>query len=92
MYNYFTNSYYVLKTNVSQVFKCFSYIGIYVEKAHLLSTIIKNIELMSDYYTKAVLSYVVAEGDPLYTKFVKEGVINEVSKSKTTEDWKIAQE
>ena len=41
---------------------------------------------MSDYYTKAVLSYVVAEGDPLYTKFLKEGVINEVSKSKTTED------
>lgn len=56
-----------------------------MEKAHLLSTVIRNIELMSDYYTKAVLSYVVAEGDGLYTKFLEEGIIN-VANSKTTED------
>ena len=77
-------SYYYL--HVHFAYLMFEAPGIYVEKAHLLSTIIRNIELMSDYYTKAVLSYVVAEGDPLYTKFLKEGVINEVSKSKTTED------
>lgn len=44
-------------------FKRIYFTGIYVEKAHLLSTVIRNIELMSDYYTKAVLSYVVASGD-----------------------------
>ena len=60
-------------------------LGIYVEKAHLLSTVIRNIELMSDYYTKAVLSYVVAKGDGLYTKFLEEGIIN-VANSKNTED------
>lgn len=56
-----------------------------MEKAHLLSTVIRNIELMSDYYMKAILSYVVAEQDPLYIKFLKEGIISEV-KSKNTED------
>lgn len=56
-----------------------------MEKAHLLSTVIRNIELMSDYYMKAILSYVVAEQDPLYIKFLEEGIINEV-KSKNTED------
>ncbi|XP_012173188.1 m7GpppX diphosphatase [Bombus terrestris] len=84
VYLHYQPSYYYL--HVHFAYLMFEAPGIYVEKAHLLSTIIRNIELMSDYYTKAVLSYVVAEGDPLYTKFLKEGVINEVSKSKTTED------
>lgn len=52
-----------------------SFLGIYVEKAHLLSTVIKNIELMSDYYTKAVLSYVVFKGSPLYEKFKSHGTL-----------------
>jgi len=46
-----------------------------VEKAHLLSTVIRNIELMSDYYTKAVLSYVVSKGSTLYEKFKSHGVL-----------------
>jgi len=49
--------------------------GIYVEKAHLLSTVIRNLELMSDYYTKAVLSYVVFKGSPLYEKFKSHGAL-----------------
>lgn len=60
------------------IFNCrisFLYLGIYVEKAHLLSTVIKNLELMSDYYTKVVLSYVVFKGSPLYEKFKSHGAL-----------------
>jgi len=46
-----------------------------VEKAHLLSTVIRNLELMSDYYTKAVLSYVVFKDSPLYEKFKSHGAL-----------------
>lgn len=66
------------------IFIFYFFVGIFVEKAHLLSTVMRNIELMSDYYTKAVLSYVVAEGDPLYIKYKEEGAITELN-SKTTE-------
>ena len=77
---------YVYACKINFVLSCVSScVGIYVEKAHLLSTVIRNIELMSDYYTKAVLSYVVAEGDPLYTKFLEKGTIN-VANSKNTKD------
>ncbi|XP_003693320.1 m7GpppX diphosphatase [Apis florea] len=83
IYLHYQPSYYYL--HVHFAYLMFETPGIYVEKAHLLSTVIRNIELMSDYYMKAILSYVVAEQDPLYIKFLKEGIINEV-KSKNTED------
>lgn len=38
---------------------------------------------MSDYYTKAVLSYVVAAGDPLCTKFQEEGILTDVKSEST---------
>jgi len=60
---------------MKDLFPFFFFIGIYVEKAHLLSTVIRNIELMSDYYTKAVLSYVVFKGSPLYEKFKSHGIL-----------------
>ena len=34
-------------------------VGIYTEKAHLLSSVISNIELMPDYYQKATLTFAV---------------------------------
>ncbi|XP_053659974.1 m7GpppX diphosphatase [Anopheles marshallii] len=40
------------------------------EKAHLLSTVINNIELVSDYYQRATLSYSLKETDKLYAKFL----------------------
>ncbi|OAD55572.1 m7GpppX diphosphatase [Eufriesea mexicana] len=83
IYLHYQPSYYYL--HVHFAYLMFETSGIYVEKAHLLSTVIKNIELMSDYYTKTVLSYVVTEGDPLYTRFLKEGIISEI-KSKDMED------
>ena len=62
----------------------FFHVGIYVEKAHLLSTVIRNLELMSDYYMKAILSYVVFKGSPLYEKFKSHGVL-QTSMCKTQE-------
>ncbi|KFB51793.1 hypothetical protein ZHAS_00019946 [Anopheles sinensis] len=46
--------------------------GITCEKAHLLSTVISNIELLPDYYQRATLSYTLKETDKLYEKFVAE--------------------
>ncbi|CAK9825645.1 m7GpppX diphosphatase [Anthophora retusa] len=77
IYLHYQPSYYYL--HVHFAYLMFDTPGIYVEKAHLLSTVIRNIELMPDYYTKAVLSYVVIKGDPLYTKFLEEGIIGEAN-------------
>uniref|UniRef100_A0A182PM18 m7GpppX diphosphatase n=1 Tax=Anopheles epiroticus TaxID=199890 RepID=A0A182PM18_9DIPT len=44
------------------------------EKAHLLSTVINNLELLGDYYQRATLSYTLKETDKLYSKFVAQEV------------------
>lgn len=46
--------------------------GIYCEKSHLLDTVIDNIELMSDYYQKATLSFVLNESDAYIGKYIPE--------------------
>jgi m7GpppX diphosphatase len=43
--------------------------GSYVERAHLLSTVIQNISLIPDYYQRSSLSFVVKVTDPLYKLF-----------------------
>ncbi|KAG5677637.1 hypothetical protein PVAND_007378 [Polypedilum vanderplanki] len=43
--------------------------GIYCDKAHLLDTVINNIKLMSNYYEKATLNFVVRKNDKLYSLF-----------------------
>lgn len=73
MYFHYQPSYYYL--HVHFCYLMFEAPGIYVEKAHLLSTVIRNLELMPDYYTKAVLSYVVFKGSPLYEKFKSHGAL-----------------
>ncbi|XP_076236246.1 decapping enzyme, scavenger [Calliopsis andreniformis] len=85
IYLHYQPSYYHL--HVHFAYLMFETPGIYVEKAHLLSMVIRNIELMSEYYTKAVLSYVVAAGDPLCIKFQEEGILTKV-KSESIEDCK----
>lgn len=50
--------------------------GIQCEKSHMLSTVISNIKLMSDYYQKATLAFVVKENDNLYLAY-KEAVAAE---------------
>jgi len=49
--------------------------GINVGKAHLLTTIINNIEMQSNYYQKATLDYVIKESDPLFNCFEEKGNI-----------------
>ncbi|XP_050067317.1 m7GpppX diphosphatase [Anopheles maculipalpis] len=44
--------------------------GTNCEKAHLLSTVINNIELLGDYYQRATLSFALKETDKLYAKLV----------------------
>ncbi|XP_076632632.1 decapping enzyme, scavenger [Colletes latitarsis] len=83
IYLHYQPSYYYL--HVHFAYLMFETPGIYAEKAHLLSVVIRNLELMSDYYKKAVLSFVVAAGDPLCIKFQEEGVLTEV-KSESIED------
>lgn len=43
--------------------------GIFCEKSHLLDTVINNLELMSDYYQRATLSFVLRENDKLLEKY-----------------------
>ncbi|XP_031829862.1 decapping enzyme, scavenger [Nomia melanderi] len=73
IYFHYQPSYYHLHVHFSYLM--FETPGIYVEKAHLLSMVIRNLELMPDYYTKAVLSFVVVAGDPLYNKYLEEGIL-----------------
>jgi m7GpppX diphosphatase len=42
------------------------------ERAHLLSNVISNIELLPDYYQKVTLPFVVRENDTLFKK-IEEG-------------------
>ncbi|XP_056647931.1 m7GpppX diphosphatase [Diorhabda sublineata] len=50
--------------------------GILTEKAHLLSQVINNIELLPDYYQKATIPFVVRENDVLCKKLQEHGVLN----------------
>ena len=43
--------------------------GSEVERAHLLITVIKNIESQSDYYANALLPFVVKESDKLFKAY-----------------------
>ncbi|GAB1866507.1 m7GpppX diphosphatase [Camponotus japonicus] len=74
IYFHYQPSYYYL--HVHFCYLMFEAPGIYVAKAHLLSTVISNLELMSDYYKKAVLSYVVFKDSPLYEKFKSHGTLD----------------
>ncbi|KAG9482037.1 hypothetical protein GDO78_010980 [Eleutherodactylus coqui] len=47
--------------------------GITVERAHLLSDVIQNLELDSQYYTKCTLTYALRADEPLLQKFKEAG-------------------
>ena len=47
--------------------------GSEVERAHLLETVIKNIERKSNYYANALLSFVVKDTDKLFHAYQKIG-------------------
>ncbi|XP_060519796.1 m7GpppX diphosphatase [Cylas formicarius] len=49
--------------------------GILTERAHLLTTVINNIELLSDYYQRSTIPFVVRENDKWFDKFVEKGIV-----------------
>ncbi|XP_017778004.1 PREDICTED: m7GpppX diphosphatase [Nicrophorus vespilloides] len=50
--------------------------GIYTERAHLLSNVISNLELLSDYYQKVSLPFVVQENSTLCKILKSKGILN----------------
>ena len=57
-----------LELNV-RVILLFIWLGCNVERAHLLSSVIRNIELNSSYYQDTPLDFLAFEGDPLLEKY-----------------------
>jgi len=49
--------------------------GIFAEKAHLLSTVINNIQLKPDYYQEATIEFAVRESDGLFTCYENKGIV-----------------
>ena len=47
--------------------------GSKVERAHLLTDVINNISLKSDYYQKSSLSFICSASDTLYLKYKEAG-------------------
>lgn len=58
---------------LNQLNSCNLVLGIYTEKAHLLDSVINNIQLKSDYYQEAELSFVVRERDSLFSCYENKG-------------------
>ncbi|XP_050549200.1 m7GpppX diphosphatase [Daktulosphaira vitifoliae] len=50
--------------------------GINAEKAHLLTTVINNIELQNNYYQISTLNFVVKEGDSLFRTLEEKGIVS----------------
>ncbi|XP_012278958.1 m7GpppX diphosphatase [Orussus abietinus] len=67
MYFHYQPTYYYLHVHICNLM--LETPGVYAEKAHLLSTVINNIELVPDYYQRATLAFGSSESDPLYAKF-----------------------
>lgn len=47
--------------------------GMQMEKAHMLSTVISNIEMLPDYYKNVCLPFAVKETETLFDKLEKHG-------------------
>lgn len=55
--------------------------GITAERAHLLSNVISNIEVVPDYYQKITLPFIVQENNTLFTKYEEKGLLKRVNLS-----------
>lgn len=42
---------------------------VFGKHSHMLSTVINNIELVSDYYQRSTIPFVIKETDPYYGKY-----------------------
>ncbi|XP_075221692.1 decapping enzyme, scavenger isoform X2 [Lycorma delicatula] len=54
--------------------------GIFIGRAHLLSSVIKNLELIPDYYQKKTLQFIIKETDGLFLQYKEKGLVKEVVK------------
>lgn len=70
-YLHYQPSYYHLHVHFSVL--GFEAPGTQVERAHLLSTVVSNLEMCGDYYQRVTLGYTVKEGDGLCDKFKEAG-------------------
>ncbi|XP_013184714.1 m7GpppX diphosphatase [Amyelois transitella] len=52
--------------------------GIYAEKAHLLSTVINNIEMMNNYYQKASLPFTIKQMDNIFKVYETNGCVQRI--------------
>ncbi|XP_022828617.1 m7GpppX diphosphatase [Spodoptera litura] len=52
--------------------------GIYVEKSHLLDTVIDNIEMKPDYYQKATLPFTIREMDNIFNIYETNGHVQRI--------------
>ncbi|XP_014282220.1 m7GpppX diphosphatase [Halyomorpha halys] len=50
--------------------------GIFAEKSHILSTVINNLELRSDYYEQSTLPFVISEGQNLCLEYMRKGIVS----------------
>lgn len=66
VYFHYQPSYYHLHVHFTSV--QFDAPGTYVGKAHFLSSVIDNIEMVADYYQRATLTYYLPRNDPLAKK------------------------
>ncbi|XP_077299894.1 decapping enzyme, scavenger [Arctopsyche grandis] len=73
MYFHYQPSFYHLHVHVTYLHH--EAPGIFTEKAHLLDTVIDNIELISDYYQRASLPFTVRETDALFTVYKDAGIV-----------------
>ena len=53
----------------------FFFSGIFTERAHLLKTVINNIELLPDYYQKSTLPFITSENTNLFQLYEEGGVL-----------------
>lgn len=49
--------------------------GIYADRAHLLDTVINNIEMMNDYYKKSAIPFTVREMDMFFNVYETNGYV-----------------
>ena len=75
IYLHYQPSYYHLHVHFTHM--SFDAPGSGVERAHLLTDVINNIELMGDYYQRTQLSYIVKQNDSLFAKFKKHKMIGD---------------
>lgn len=79
MYFHYQPSFYHLHVHINPIRNDAP--GIWCEKSHMLDTVINNLELMSDYYHRATLPFVLYDGNKLLEKYEDEFVVRKRLKS-----------